>query len=128
VWRQMIGKERRGEGADGQVKALGLGHTDSHASPLFTLFGLKFTKKKVFLSLAVVVFTALLNVQMVEGQEANRCLAILIFSTILWATEVRSIYFSQGVNVLNVTLGYPIIHYIHGGAPDGRLLGGDTGL
>ncbi|ELU40344.1 phosphate permease [Rhizoctonia solani AG-1 IA] len=38
VWRQMIGRERRGEGADGRVKALGLGHVDSQAEPLLTAF------------------------------------------------------------------------------------------
>lgn len=84
----MIGKERRGEGADGKVKALGLGDVDSRAEPLFVLFRLKFTKKKLILLLAIVAFVVLLNVRMVEGLEANRCLAILIFSTILWATEV----------------------------------------
>lgn len=84
----MIGRERRGEGADGRVKALGLGHVDSSANPLFVLFGLKFTKKKILLVVAIITFIALLNVQMVQGREANRCLAILIFATILWATEV----------------------------------------
>lgn len=88
VWRQMIGKERRGEGADGRVKALGLGHVDSRADPLFVLFGLKFTKRKTLLVLSIALFIALLNVEMVKGREANRCLAILIFATILWATEV----------------------------------------
>jgi phosphate transporter len=89
IWRQMIGKERRGEGADGRVKALGLGHVDSQADPLFVLFGLKFTRRKTFLVIAIILFVVLLNIQMVEGREANRCLAILIFATTLWATEVR---------------------------------------
>lgn len=84
----MIGRERRGEGADGRVKALGLGHSDSRSEPLFSAFGLKLTKRKIYLLLAIIVFAVLLNMQLVEGEEANRCLAILIFSTILWATEV----------------------------------------
>ncbi|KAG9127238.1 low-affinity phosphate transporter [Ceratobasidium sp. 392] len=95
VWRQMIGKERRGEGTDGRVKALGLGHADSHSTPLFTLFGLRFTKKKAILLLAIVVFMTLLNVKMVEGKEANRCLAILIFATILWATEAIPLFITS---------------------------------
>jgi phosphate transporter len=85
----MIGRERRGEGADGRVKALGLGHVDSQAEPLLTVFGLKLTKRKLVLLLAILLFVVLLNVRMVDGKEANRCLAILIFATILWATEVR---------------------------------------
>ncbi|KAG8740729.1 low-affinity phosphate transporter [Ceratobasidium sp. 414] len=95
VWRQMIGKERRGEGTDGQVKALGLGHADSRATPLFTFLGLRFTKKKTFLLLAVILFVMLLNVQMVEGKEANRCLAILIFATTLWATEAIPLFITS---------------------------------
>ncbi|KAG8689433.1 low-affinity phosphate transporter, partial [Ceratobasidium sp. 395] len=95
VWRQMIGRERRGEGTDGKVKALGLGHADSHTTPLFTLFGLKFTKKKAILLLAVLVFMILLNLQMVEGKEANRCLAVLIFATILWATEAIPLFITS---------------------------------
>ncbi|QRV89762.1 transport protein [Ceratobasidium sp. AG-Ba] len=95
VWRQMIGRERRGEGADGQVKALGFGHSDSHTNPIFTLFGLKFTKRKLYLVLAIVVFVVLLNLSMVEGKEANRCLAILGFATILWATEAIPLFITS---------------------------------
>ncbi|QRV75068.1 transport protein [Ceratobasidium sp. AG-Ba] len=95
VWRQMIGRERRGEGADGQVKALGFGHSDSHTNPIFTLFGLKFTKRKLYLVLAIAVFVVLLNLSMVEGKEANRCLAILGFATILWATEAIPLFITS---------------------------------
>ncbi|KAF8606653.1 SPX-domain-containing protein [Ceratobasidium sp. AG-I] len=105
VWRQMIGKERRGEGADGRVKALGLGHSDSRSEPLFSAFGLKFTKRKLYLLLAIIVFVVLLNLQLVEGEEANRCLAILIFSTILWATEAIPLFItSMAVPLLVVCL------------------------
>ncbi|KAG8694010.1 low-affinity phosphate transporter, partial [Ceratobasidium sp. 394] len=114
VWRQMIGKERRGEGADGQVKALGLGHADSRAAPLFTLFGLKFTKKKAFLLLAIVIFMVLLNVRMVEGKEANRCLAILIFATILWATEAIPLFITS----MAVPMMVVCLRVIRGPEPD----------
>lgn len=92
VWRQMIGRERRGEG-DGEVKAIGstLVNKDEEGivgvpTPVgrFTL-----TKKKISLLVAAVVFIVLLNVQTLDKAPANRCFAILVFSTIMWATEVR---------------------------------------
>ncbi|QRW17947.1 transport protein [Rhizoctonia solani] len=118
VWRQMIGRERRGEGADGRVKALGLGHVDSQAEPLLTAFGLKLTKRKLVLLLAILLFVVLLNVHMVEGKEANRCLAILIFATVLWATEAIPLFItSMGVPLLVVSL-----RVIRGPAPESRQL------
>ncbi|EUC64788.1 transporter, divalent anion:Na+ symporter (DASS) family protein, partial [Rhizoctonia solani AG-3 Rhs1AP] len=118
VWRQMIGKERRGEGADGRVKALGLGHVDSQAEPLLTVCGLKLTKRKLVLFLAIVLFVTLLNVRMVEGKEANRCLAILVFATVLWATEAIPLFItSMGVPLLVVCL-----RVIRGPEPENKQL------
>ncbi|CAE6434908.1 hypothetical protein ACGC1H_002826 [Rhizoctonia solani] len=118
VWRQMIGKERRGEGADGRVKALGLGHVDSQAEPLLTVCGLKLTKRKLVLFLAIVLFVTLLNVRMVEGKEANRCLAILMFATVLWATEAIPLFItSMGVPLLVVCL-----RVIRGPGPENKQL------
>lgn len=54
----------------------------------------KITKKRISLAVAAVVFTVLLNVQVVEGEEANRCFAVLVFSTIMWATEVGGLTLS----------------------------------
>jgi len=34
------------------------------------------------------IFVALLNVKVVNGVEANRCFAILVLCTVLWASEV----------------------------------------
>ena len=92
VWRQMIGRERRGE-SDGQPKALGgtlvAGDDEDGLLQVPTPAGrFKLTKRKIAIALAVIVFIILLNVQTVEGEEANRCLAILVFCTIMWATEV----------------------------------------
>jgi phosphate transporter len=90
VWRQMIGRERRGEG--GQPKAIGSVlevEEDSMALHVRTPFGaLLLTRKRGWLFVAFAMFTALLNVQAVKGVEANRCFAILVFATIMWATEV----------------------------------------
>ncbi|KAF5345994.1 hypothetical protein D9758_013862 [Tetrapyrgos nigripes] len=94
VWRQMIAQERRGE----LSAAGGLGATLvkepvpallSIPTPLGTL---RVTKRLLYLAIALLVFVVLLNVQVVDGREANRCFAILIFCTILWATEAIPLF------------------------------------
>lgn len=87
VWRQMINQERRGE----RVGQLG-SHTERGEDAVLavpTPMGrFKLTPKKISLIIAIITFVTLLNVQTVPGVEANNCFAILVFSTILWATEV----------------------------------------
>ncbi|KAG9014908.1 low-affinity phosphate transporter [Tulasnella sp. 427] len=94
VWRQMIGRERRGE-SDGQVKALG-GTVDTKEEALLavpTPIGrFSITSKGVSLAAALLVLGLLLTFPMVEGEEANRCFAILCFSTVLWATEAIPLF------------------------------------
>lgn len=90
VWRQMINQERRG-GGDGQTKTLG-GHIESEETAMLhvsTPVGkVRLKSKYISLAVAAVVFAVLLNVDSVSAVEARNCLAILVFSTILWATEV----------------------------------------
>jgi phosphate transporter len=96
VWRQMISDERRGE-TDGQVRSLGVVDADPISSGdtsnnfvLNTRFGtLRFKKKKAFFPIALLAFIGVLKGRVVPGVEANNCLGILVFATILWATEVR---------------------------------------
>jgi phosphate transporter len=92
VWRQMIGKERRGE-TDGRVKSLiTVGGRQEPSRPLVTLSTplgtLRINGKHISFLAAVTAFVAILKLPIVNGGEANRCLAILVFATILWATEV----------------------------------------
>ena len=87
VWRQMILSERRGEGEDGGPKSL-ITTNAAAAKPLFTIGGVKFKTKHLSLLVAVGVFAALLAFPTLESKEASRCLALLVFATILWATEV----------------------------------------
>ena len=93
VWRQMISQERHGF-SDGQAKSLG-GHVQSEENALVAISTpigrFTITKKKISLTVAIIVFITLLNVQVVHGVPANNCLAILVFSTIMWATEVRKL-------------------------------------
>ena len=93
VWRQMISQARRGE-TDGEVKAIGEHAESSGSHALYvinTSIGrVKIKTRHVFLAIAVAILVTLLNVQMVETVAANNCMAVLVFATILWATEVSS--------------------------------------
>jgi phosphate transporter len=94
VWRQMIGRQRRGtvNGLDALVGATLVQQEESSLIDVPTPLGsLKLTKKMVSLTVALVVFIALLMMDIVAGEEANKCFAVLVFSTILWATEVRNV-------------------------------------
>ena len=91
VWRQMIGRERRGE-VDGHLETVGGTlevQQEAQALQISTPLGpLKLKRRHIWKAVAVAVFLTLLRVQTVNGDEANRCFAILVFATILWATEV----------------------------------------
>jgi phosphate transporter len=92
VWRQMIGRERRGE-VDGDLKAIGATLVTEEESGFLNfatpLGRFKLTRRKIFLLLAIAVFLVLLNVPMLDEVESSRCFAILVFSTVMWATEVH---------------------------------------
>ncbi|KAJ7830406.1 SPX domain-containing protein [Mycena olivaceomarginata] len=85
VWRQMIGRERRGGDVVGPGASLVRTDEDDDA-------GLRVTKKKVAALIAVGVFVWLLNTRTIEGEEANRCYAVLMFCTLLWATEAIPLF------------------------------------
>jgi phosphate transporter len=99
VWRQMIGRERRGEGDD-DLKTIGATLVTEEQGGLFQVMTpvgrFRLTRKKIYLVAAIAVFIALLKVPTLHQVEANRCFAILIFSTIMWATEVRCSFSSSG--------------------------------
>ncbi|KIK60132.1 hypothetical protein GYMLUDRAFT_244566 [Collybiopsis luxurians FD-317 M1] len=94
VWRQMIGRERRGEGA--ASRSLGASLVKEPEPGLFAiptpLGRVPVTRKVLFLITALIVFAVLLSVRVVDGEEANRCFAVLIFCTILWATEAIPLF------------------------------------
>ncbi|KAJ7909059.1 Sodium:sulfate symporter transmembrane region-domain-containing protein [Mycena leptocephala] len=88
VWRQMIGRARRGDG-----EIVGAAGASLPGMALNLGFArLRITKKKVALLIAIAVFVALLNTQTVDEPEANRCYAVLMFCTLLWATEAIPLF------------------------------------
>jgi phosphate transporter len=104
VWRQMIGNERRGDQSSPTPGILSDRHNEDLAGaalikepkePLMavqTPIGrLKISWKLIWLLVALLVFVAVANLKIVDGDAANSCLAILVFCTILWATEVSSL-------------------------------------
>lgn len=94
VWRQMIGRERRGE-ADGHLETVGgtlADQQEAKAVQIPTPLGsLKLKRRHIWQTIAFAVFLTLLRTQSIDGDEANRCFAILVFATILWATEVNNL-------------------------------------
>ena len=90
----MIGNERRGQssGVGRVLEDVEPDPTPGSRSSNFIvrtpLGELKFKKKKVFFPVAIAVFVGVLTAKPVKGVEANNCFAILVFATLLWATEV----------------------------------------
>jgi hypothetical protein len=121
VWRTML-TQARGMGADGDEAAVvegtprvvSTGEEKGLVNMKTPLGKLKITKKMVSLFVAVVTGVVLLNVPTVEGVEASRCLAVLVFCTIMWATEVRHC-FSGSFHVLTngFSIGYTIVRDLH---------------
>lgn len=115
VWRQMIGQARRGEAAGGGQLAHGgtLVHVAPDAELEKGLVSLRTPAGRLRITLrqleglgALGVFVLLLNVRSVaESEEANRCFAVLVFATILWATEAIPLFVtSMAVPLLLVCL------------------------
>src|SRR5258708_37242087 len=91
----MIGQERCGEIGDGGIKGIRKPAVNERKRALFrvhTRWGtFRVTKRIFFLTIGLAVFFTLLNVKVLDRVEANNCLAILTFATILWATEVSPV-------------------------------------
>lgn len=90
VWRLMISQDRHGD-SDGHLRALG-GHIETEENAVVavpTPVGrVRLTGKKIFLLVAIITFITLVNIRTFPTEEASRAFAVLVFSTILWATEV----------------------------------------
>lgn len=95
IWRQMIGNARRGATEESPATRGGtlVLEPEKGFLDVETRAGhLRLTTKHVYLLVALVVFITLLNVPTVDGVEASRCLAVLVFATIMWATEAIPLF------------------------------------
>ncbi|KAJ7278224.1 SPX domain-containing protein [Mycena rebaudengoi] len=116
VWRQMIGRERRGDGdivgATGASLLKEEEETNGKPGVVLKLGPLRMrvTKKKIAMILAIVLFVALLNTQSVEGTEANKCFAVLMFCTV-GNTIIRDVV--DGPFALGVLLRHPLMQRAH---------------
>lgn len=89
----MIAQERRGENEGEPTTIASLLRQPGPGlffipTPLGTI---RVTKKMLYKIAAGILFVTLLNIPVVDTIEANRCFAILMFCTFLWATEVISL-------------------------------------
>lgn len=107
VWRDMIGMERRAEaaslgrallGGDIATGAARLQGDEENAIPTkeiatpigrFKLPTWLVSTSLLNLVIILAVFTALLVLPIMESPEQQNCLAILVFASMMWATEVR---------------------------------------
>ncbi|CAO3686385.1 unnamed protein product [Rhizopus stolonifer] len=85
VWRDLVGQERR-------TQTVGV-----KPSAFSTPFGtLQITRDQVisylYLIASMAVFIGLLKVELFDTVEKNRCLAILVFASMLWAGEVMPLF------------------------------------
>ncbi|KAG8220316.1 pyridoxal phosphate-dependent transferase [Butyriboletus roseoflavus] len=91
VWRQMLAQERReaAGASDTIVGGILVRQEESGIVNIPTpLGGFRFKQKRVPLMVAIAVVIALMNMDVVkDGPEANKYFPILIFSTIMWASE-----------------------------------------
>ncbi|KAI9270365.1 SPX domain-containing protein [Phascolomyces articulosus] len=89
VWRDMIGQERK-------VQSVGVGG-DSHHVRFFRFLGHDIERQTVWqwvnLLVSLLVFALLVfQIELFPSIEQNRCFAILVFASMLWATEVMPLF------------------------------------
>jgi len=87
VWRQMVARERRGDaGVPGPI-------SEKKELKIWTPVGSVWISwKLVWVLIALIAFIILLAIPVVEKETANRCFAILVFATILWASEAIPLF------------------------------------
>jgi phosphate transporter len=88
VWRDMVGQER---------KAVSIAVQSGTPTKIRTPFGklaVTFAQLKLILIsiLCVAIFITLLNVKTFNGIEESYCFAILVFASLLWATELMPLF------------------------------------
>ncbi|KAG0294587.1 low-affinity phosphate transporter [Linnemannia gamsii] len=90
VWRDMVGQERKAEGA----RAVEL---EEQEPWMFFNTPIRFISasdaRRILLGIiGIIIFAILMSVSIFDTREQNRCFAILIFVAFFWATEVFPLF------------------------------------
>ncbi|KAF9416183.1 low-affinity phosphate transporter, partial [Entomortierella beljakovae] len=89
IWRDMIGMERKSQ-------AVGVRPSSSLRADPISICGITLpeviTRDVIVMTLCCAVFVTLLNVQIFKEPEQQNCFAILIFASLLWATEAMPLF------------------------------------
>lgn len=131
VWREMIGIERKAQAAN-----IGISHTllgrdttggkirrqgddvESDMKEVDTPIGRyrcpQWLLSRTFWILlsCIAVFVVLLVVPIMEAPEQQNCLAMVIFVSLLWATEVRIMFWAILMIVWLITTGYTALRHV----------------
>ncbi|CAG8653183.1 16810_t:CDS:2 [Dentiscutata erythropus] len=96
VWRDIIGLERKSQAVGIKPSMIVDNLVDAKAK-IETPFGgitisNTFWKTSLLLSVCIIVFVLLLNVNLFEKPEQKNCFALLIFVCLLWSTEVIPLF------------------------------------
>ncbi|KAF8977793.1 low-affinity phosphate transporter [Entomortierella lignicola] len=89
IWRDMIGLERKSQ-------AVGVRPSSIQAREPITIAGCSLpqfiTREVLVMAICCVVFVVLLKVPLFDTPEQQNCFAILIFASLLWATEAMPLF------------------------------------
>ncbi|KAF9170343.1 low-affinity phosphate transporter [Mortierella sp. AD011] len=93
IWKDMIGLERKSQSV-AVSQSLDVERTPIYIkTPLGSIkLPMLLTRDALVMTLCCIVFTALLSIDLFEMPEQQNCFAILIFASILWATEAMPLF------------------------------------
>jgi phosphate transporter len=118
VWRDMVGQERK------SVSIAVKSGTPTKIRTPFGKFAITFAQlqKTLVAVMCVATFITLLNVKLFSGVEESYCFAILIFASLLWATELMPLFVTALIVPLLVVMLQVMRsddgHYTRLSAPD----------
>ncbi|KAF9194088.1 low-affinity phosphate transporter, partial [Haplosporangium sp. Z 27] len=93
IWRDMIGPERKSQAVT-VSQSLGSKKAPVYLKTPLGNFQIPsfLTRDILVMAICLVVFVILLNVRLFEETEQQNCFAILIFASVLWATEAMPLF------------------------------------
>ena len=141
VWREMIGIERKAQAANLGIRGTMLGQNtdpkkarlqgdedDGMTKEIHTPLGdtrcPRFLVSSTFwvLIAVIAIFVILLAVPIMDKPEQQNCLALVVFVSLLWATEVSFLYNINPCSQMLTILGYTFVCHL----ATGSLLGGHS--